>query len=65
MIKLKIDSNLCLGCGACVAIAPETFLLDPETGKAKIANQPKEIDETIQAAMDSCPVKAIKKEEEK
>jgi len=59
-IKVEIDKNLCIGCGACTAIAPQTFQLDSNQGKAKVVKQPKKIDETIKMAANSCPVGAIK-----
>ncbi|MGC9319721.1 MAG: ferredoxin, partial [Armatimonadota bacterium] len=31
-----MDASRCVGCGKCVAVAPEAFEIDPETGKAKI-----------------------------
>jgi len=60
MNKLKIDETLCVGCGACTVIAPDIFVLDQDSGKAKVVSQPKEIDNQIKMAIESCPVKAIK-----
>ncbi len=60
MNKIKVDENLCIGCGACTAIAPQTFQLNPDKGKAEVINQPEKVDETIKMAINSCPVGAIK-----
>ncbi|MDI6806198.1 MAG: ferredoxin [Candidatus Aenigmarchaeota archaeon] len=55
---VKIDKKLCIGCGSCVAIAPEIFDLDKD-GKAIVKN-PKG-NGSIDEAIEVCPVKAIKK----
>lgn len=58
-MKNSIDKNLCIGCGICVSIAPESFKLGDD-GKAE-AIEPSGDDQTkIQEAIDSCPVSAIK-----
>jgi ferredoxin len=58
--KIKIDSSLCIGCNTCVALDPDHFELDSATFKAKVKEQPKEINSDINNIIDSCPVKAIK-----
>lgn len=62
--KIKVDQEKCIGCNTCSLLSPETFELDQTTYKAKVKKQPKEIDEAIQNAIDSCPVQAITIEEE-
>ncbi len=59
MARIKVDREKCVGCGSCVAIAPEIFDLDDE-GKCYVKNQEGEgnLDEAIKA----CPVGAISKE---
>lgn len=55
---IKIDKNLCIGCGACVALCPDVFELR-EDGKAYVKN-PEGCDKCdCQAAQDNCPVEAI------
>jgi len=57
-LKPKVDKNLCIGCGACVALCPEVFELK-EDGKAYVKN-PADCNKCdCQAAQDSCPVEAI------
>lgn len=71
--KVKVDRDLCIGAGSCVAVAPKTFELDNE-GKAVILKKDgtknetsnfsayEEIDDTeenILNAAKSCPVNAI------
>jgi ferredoxin len=57
-MKLNIDKNLCIGCGTCVTIAPKTFKLEID-GKAEVVVPPKDKEEVIKEAIDSCPVNAI------
>lgn len=70
-MKVKVDRNLCIGCGTCVGIAPKTFEIDNE-GKSVIKKKDgtktqeevdySEIDDTgenISNAAKSCPVGAI------
>ena len=54
---VKVKSDTCIGCGACVAIAPETFEFD-ENGLSKVIDGAAESDAAREAA-GSCPVGAI------
>lgn len=56
MIKVN---DTCIGCGACVAIAPENF--DYQEGVSVVINE--EITEATKEAVDACPVGAIEVEE--
>jgi ferredoxin len=56
-LKIKVDRNLCLGVGNCVAIAPTLFELDKEN-KAVVLD-PSSVDDTLMEAARSCPEKAI------
>lgn len=55
----KIDTEKCIGCGACVSICAEVFELNDEAKsvvkKADYAKNAKGIEE----AKESCPVQAI------
>ncbi len=55
MVKVKIDKEKCIGCGACESLCPEAFKM--ENGKAKFTGKGKE--KCIKEASDSCPVQAI------
>jgi len=62
---MKIDvTKDCIGCGACVAIAPDLFELDMKTMKSHVKKQPDEgeQEELAKQAADACPVDAIKLE---
>ena len=52
-----VDKDSCIGCGACVSIAPEIFFFDEDgLAEAKREAVPKEAG--IQA-LESCPTSAI------
>lgn len=57
-MKIKVDRNLCLGVGNCVAIAPTVFELDEEN-KAVVLAPSSVDDDTLMEAAESCPEKAI------
>ena len=57
-MKIKVDRNLCLGVGNCVAIAPTVFELDEEN-KAVVLDPSSVDDDTLMEAAESCPEKAI------
>ena len=67
-MKLVVDKDICIGCGACAAICPDVFEIDDEGLATSIANEVAEevMDDAIDAK-EGCPVDAIKedKEEEK
>jgi len=58
---VKVDKDKCIGCGACVAIAPETFEFD-ENGLSKVVDGAPSNESAAEAA-GSCPVGAIEVEE--
>lgn len=60
---IKVDDDICVGCGACADTAPEHFhIVD---GVSKVKKQYEESDkDIIEAAVSGCPVDAITIEEE-
>lgn len=61
---LKVNEDLCIGCGACAAIAPEVFELN-DNGLAQAIMEPvaEEFVEVALEAKDSCPTSAIEEVE--
>ncbi len=59
-MKLEVDKDVCIGCGACQAICPEVFEIDDD-GLAKVIsdNVPKDKIEDATDAKEGCPVSAI------
>ena len=53
-----VDPDVCTGCELCCQIAADTFAMNAD-GVAEIANATGDDNDTIQEAIDSCPVTAI------
>jgi ferredoxin len=59
MPKVKVNEELCIGCGTCESLCPNVFKI--EDGKSKvIADDCGDCD--CQSTIDSCPVSAISME---
>ncbi len=65
MAVVKVDEEKCIGCGACVALAPSIFEMDMEKMKSRVKKQPESEEEVNLAkeAAEACPVGAITVEE--
>jgi len=62
-MKIRVDPDKCIGCGLCVSLAEDYFVMDEKTGKAKVIKQPEKEDKDVINAIESCPVEAISEEE--
>ena len=63
-MKVKVNRDACIGCGACAAICPDVFEIDDE-GLSKVVNsdvKDENIDD-VKDAIDSCPTGAIEEDE--
>ena len=56
--KVKVVRELCIGAASCIAVSPDTFLLDEEK-KAVIKENSQDAPENILMAAQSCPTAAI------
>ena len=54
----SVDPDLCTGCELCTQIAADTFAMSDD-GIAEVINPTGDDADTIQEAVDSCPVTAI------
>jgi ferredoxin len=57
-MKVKVDRELCVGIGNCVAVAPSVFKLD-SSNKATVSDTASVSEDKIMSAAESCPVSAI------
>jgi ferredoxin len=57
-MKVKIDRELCVGIGNCVAVSPTVFQLD-DTNKARVQNPSSVSEDKLMRAAESCPVNAV------
>ncbi len=63
-MKVKVNRDSCIGCGACAAICDEVFEIDDEgLSVAKKEEVPEDKKQEVQDAADSCPTGAIEVEE--
>jgi len=62
MAVVKVDEELCTGCGVCSDTCPDVFELD-DVAKVKVAEVEGELLNCAQEAAESCPVEAIQIEE--
>lgn len=63
--KMWIDRDLCIGAATCIAIAPNTYILDSEAKAIILDTIEKDSDEIILDSARGCPVAAIIIEDEK
>ena len=59
-MKLKVNKDICIGCGACQAVCPDAFEIDDD-GLAKVILDeiPSDLQDDAIDAKEGCPVSAI------
>ena len=60
-MKVKVNEDACIGCGACAAIAPEVFEINDEGLSTVIVDEVAK--EEANDAIDSCPTSAIERKD--
>lgn len=62
-MKVKVNKEACIGCGACAAICDKVFVIDDE-GLSKVVKPEvkKEDEQAVKDAIESCPTGAIVEE---
>lgn len=64
-MKLIVDQNLCIACGACISICPDVFDWNDDGKSDAIKGEIEEdLEDDAMEALESCPTEAIKEEEE-
>jgi ferredoxin len=58
-LKFWVDRDLCIGAATCVAIAPNTYLLDSEAKAIILETTEQDTDEILIDAARGCPTAAI------
>lgn len=58
MKQIVVNKNVCIGCGACVAIAKDNFNFD-ENGLSSVISNENIEGSNVQEAIDACPTSAI------
>jgi len=54
-----VDEHTCIGCTNCAMVAQSTFFMEEDMGRARVFQQWGDDDETIQVAIETCPVDCI------
>lgn len=58
-MKVKVDKDLCIGCGLCVSTCPEVFKMEEDKAAVIGTSVPKDAEENCKKAVEECPVTAI------
>ena len=61
-MKVVVNRDNCIGCGACEALYPEMFQIDDEGLSTVLENENIE-EEKLTEVIEGCPTSAIAKEE--
>ncbi len=63
-MKVKVNSDACIGCGACEAICSNVFEIkdDDMMSHVKVDEVAKEDEDSVRDAIESCPTGAIEEE---
>jgi ferredoxin len=54
-----VDELTCIGCKFCAHVARNTFYIEPENGRSRVVRQDGDLEDTVQEAIDTCPVNCI------
>ena len=62
-MKVKVNHDACVGCGARLSIADDVFEMNDEgLSEVKTATVPEGSEENVKEAIESCPTGAIEEE---
>lgn len=62
-MKVKVNKDLCIGCGACQAIVPDVFEIEDDgLACVKVDEVKEEEKEEVIDALENCPTSAISEE---
>ncbi len=56
-MAIKVNKELCIGCGTCASLCPDVFKLSSDDGKPEVVSQ--ENIDCAKNALANCPVQAI------
>ena len=59
-MKLKVNKDLCIGCGACQAVCPDVFEIEDDgLAHSKVESVNEEVLDDALDAKEGCPTSAI------
>ncbi len=63
IMKLKVNKEVCIGCGMCASTCDKVFDFDDDgLAKVIVSEVPSSLEETANEAKDNCPVGAIEED---
>ena len=62
-MRAFVDHDMCIGCGACAAIAADIFEMNEEGKAVAVVDTTEANKGEVMDAIDACPVSAIREEE--
>ncbi len=63
IMKLKVNKDVCIGCGMCMGTCDKVFNIgDDGLAEVIVTEVPKEVEEDAIQAKDGCPVGAIEED---
>ncbi len=58
-MRAVVDKDTCISCGLCVSTEPGVFEMDDDGKAVAVADTTEENKDSVQEAIDGCPVDAI------
>ena len=58
-MKVRVDSELCTGCGPCADICPEVFEMRDDKSVVIVKEIAAAMEDSVREAVDACPTGAI------
>lgn len=59
-MKVKVNQEACIGCGACTSVAEDLFEINDEgLSTAKVEKVPEDKEQAAKDAIETCPTGAI------
>lgn len=58
-MKVRIDAELCIGCGLCTSTCADVFEMQGDKAVVKLKVVPPQHEDAVKQSKDECPVEAI------
>jgi ferredoxin len=58
-MKVRIDADLCTGCGLCTDSVPDVFKMGDDIAQVVKSDVPANLEAAVKEAADDCPAEAI------